>query len=273
MEQVWRRLDGQPIPVEVKGTSFHYQGQRAIMTIIRDITEAKKIQQRFLQYERLAAVGKVIAAIAHEIRNPLVIVSGMTQILKAKMESRSEFTQELSTILGQTDQLRLFMNDILDYSRDLQIRKVPVELQGIVESALIGVQAQLGLGHVNVQVRREWGSPVLQVWADGERLEQVLANLILNAYQSMKEQGVLTLSGRVEGDWMVLGVQDDGSGIQASDLPHLFEPFFTTKKHGSGLGLPISQKIMEAHGGRIEVQPVSPHGTLFNLYLPLTRPS
>ena len=270
-EAVAVRKDGSRVPIELQGRNFHYKGKDLRVMSVRDLTERKRIQSKLLQYERLAAVGKVIAAIAHEVRNPLAVISGMSQILKSKVGSDPSHSQELSTIRDQSERLKMFMNDILDYSREMEIRRQKVEIPGLIEKSLVTVQTQVGPSHVNVEVQRDWKASLPEVSADGQRLEQVLENLILNAYQSMQDKGNLTLSCRQQGEWLVIGVMDDGPGIQEADFPHLFEPFFTTKKHGSGLGLPISQKIMEAHGGRIEVQKVAPHGTRFNLYLPLVR--
>ena len=270
-EQKLLRADGQVMDAETKGTPFVYQGHPAVLTIVRDVTDRKKTQGMLLRYERLAAVGNVIAAIAHEIRNPLAVVSGMSQILKAKLESRSEFSQELATILAQTDRLRLFMNDILDYSRETEIKKEKVQLQALLERSLVTAQTQFGPGHVGFDMEQDLERTIPDLWADGERLEQVLSNLILNAFQSMKDKGTLTLSARVQEGWIILGVKDTGPGISEADLPHLFEPFFTTKKNGSGLGLSISQKIAEAHRGKIEVRRIQPQGTLFTLQLPLQK--
>src|ERR1019366_8282916 len=130
-----------------KGIPFLYQGIPSVLTIARDITERKKSQQTLLRYERLAAVGKVIAGLAHEIRNPLAVVSGMSQILNAKLESRSEYSQELATILNQTERLKLYMNDILDYSREMEIKKGKVDIQNLLEKSLVVVQAQIGHPH------------------------------------------------------------------------------------------------------------------------------
>ncbi len=270
-EQKLVSVDGRVLDAETKGTPFVFQGRPAVLTIVRDITDRKKTQGMLLRYERLAAVGNVIAAIAHEIRNPLAVVSGMSQILNAKLESRSEFSQELQTILSQTDRLRLFMNDILNYSRETEIKKEKVDLQSLLERSLVTAQTQFGSQHVNIKVKQELEKPIPDLWADGERLEQVLVNLVLNAYQAMKDMGTLVLNCSVREGWVFLGVKDDGPGINEGDLHHLFEPFFTTKKNGSGLGLPISQKIVEAHGGKIEVRRVQTGGMLFTIQLPIQK--
>ncbi len=269
LEQKMIRLDGQIIDVEVKGLPFTYEGKQAGLAIIRDITESKKIQVMLLRYERLAAVGKVIAAIAHEIRNPLAVISGMSQILNTKLEHHSEYSQELDTIMTQATRLKFFMNDILEYSREMEVKKENVDSQTLMEQSLQVSQVQLGPRHANFKVEWHWEKDLPSLWVDGGRIEQILINLILNAYQALGDQGTLILSGRMERGQILMSVEDDGPGISEADLPHLFEPFFTTKKNGSGLGLSISLKIAAAHDGKIMVERLTPRGTRFTLQLPL----
>ncbi len=273
MEQKWKSFDGQPIDVEIKGIPFMFRGLPAIMAIIRNVTESKKNHQTLLRYERLAAVGKVIAAIAHDVRNPLAVLSGMSQILTAKLEARKEYSQELKTILAQADRLKYFMNDILDYSREMEIRKTQIDTRAILEESLVVAQSQGGAKQGTIQVEWQCGENLPGLFADGERLQQVLANLMVNAFQAVNEGGTIRLSADVKDGKMFLGVEDDGPGISEADMPRLFEPFFTTKKQGSGLGLSISQKIAEAHGGKIEVARILPHGTKFTVELPLGKES
>ncbi len=271
MEQKWRSLDGKPVEVEVKGIPFTFRGHPSIMTILRDVTESKKNHQTLLRYERLAAVGKVIAAIAHDVRNPLAVLSGMSQILTAKLEARKEYSQELQTILTQADRLKYFMNDILDYSREMEIRKSEIDPRTVLEESLVVAQSQAGSKQGSVQVEWKCAKDLPRLFADGERLEQVMMNLMVNAYQAVGEGGCIRLSAELREGKMLLGVEDNGSGISEADMPRLFEPFFTTKKHGSGLGLSISQKIAEAHGGKIEVERLKPNGTKFIVELPLGK--
>ena len=267
IEQKWRSLDGKTVDVEVKGIPLVYKSQPAILAIVRDVTESKKNRARFLQYERLAAVGKVIAAIAHEIRNPLAVVSGMSQLLKAKLENKSEFSSELDVILTQAHRLKLFMNDILDYSRGLEIHKTPLDLIGLVEESLTLAQAQVVPFPGTIEVEMKLDGNLGRVEADRDRLEQVLVNLIVNAYQAVDKNGRIIISTGGAGSQVWISVEDNGCGITEQDLSRLFEPFFTTKKNGSGLGLSLSQKIVEAHGGRMEAQAL-PTGSRFTVYLP-----
>ncbi len=268
MDQVWLKLDGSPIDVEVRGTFFNFMGKPSILSILRNVSERKRTQQMLLRYERLAAVGQVIAGIAHDIRNPLAVLSSMTLHLKEKFEGSASVSKEVETITAQTNRLKRLMNDILDYAKGYTLVKQPIEPKAFLEQCLKLVQTQVGASHRNVQVRWKIDSPLASFTADRERLEQVLLNLILNAYEAVEKGGVLTL-GFEETDQMVcLKVEDNGPGIPEGAITRLFEPFFTTKKYGSGLGLSLSQKIVEAHGGKIEAEWVYPHGTLFTVQIP-----
>jgi two-component system sporulation sensor kinase A len=268
MEQRLVRLDGEEIFGETKGTPFLFKGVPAVLTIVRDMTERRRSQQTLLRYERLAAVGKVIAAIAHEVRNPLAVLTGMIQLMNAKMEGRKEYSQELKTMLSQAERLRFFMNDILDYSKELEIRKEPVVIEDLLDESLAAAQAQAGAQADKVDLEMPRRAKWITLSADQARLQQVLVNLLTNAYQAVGEKGRIKLGVKQSKAETRLIIEDDGPGIPDADLNHLFEPFFTTKKGGSGLGLSISQKIAAAHGGKIEVERLKPHGTRFTVVLP-----
>ncbi|HVM33577.1 MAG TPA: PAS domain S-box protein [bacterium] len=276
MDQVWLRLDGAPIDVEIRGTFFNFMGKPSILSILRNVSERKRTQQMLLRYERLAAVGQVIAGIAHDIRNPLAVLSAMTLHLREKFEDEggksSLVAKDVETITTQTNRLKRLMNDILDYAKGLTLVKQPIEPRAFLEQSLKLVQAQLGAAPPSVEIEWRLEKDAEPFWGDRERLEQVFLNLILNAYEALEGGGTLTLSFESAPGEVLLKVEDDGPGIPEGALSRLFEPFFTTKKYGSGLGLSVSQKIVEAHGGKIEAEWVYPHGTLFTVRLPREKP-
>jgi two-component system sporulation sensor kinase A len=270
VEQKMVGLDGETIEVETKGTPIQYQGRPAVLTMIRDIRDRKKNQATLLRYERLAAVGQVITAIAHEIRTPLSVVGATAQFLREKAEEKNEWKEETETLYAQTERLRRFFDDILDYSREMSIRKDLFRPREVMEQALELARSQ-ARHHPGVKILWDWDEKTPALIADSLRLEQVLVNLFLNSFQALKEGGTVNLASRLLPDWLQLEIRVDGPGISEAILPRLFEPFFTTKKQGTGLGLPISQKIAEAHGGRIEIRVLKPHGTCCTLFLPLTE--
>jgi signal transduction histidine kinase len=196
------------------------------------------------------------------------VLSSMTLHLKEKFEGSASVSKEVETITAQTNRLKRLMNDILDYAKGYTLVKQAIEPKAFLEQCLKLVQTQVGTSHRNVQVRWKMDSALTSFTADRERLEQVLLNLILNAYEAVEKGGVLTLGFESTDQMVCLKVEDDGPGIPEGAITRLFEPFFTTKKYGSGLGLSLSQKIVEAHGGKIEAEWVYPHGTLFTVQIP-----
>ena len=242
MDQVWLRLDGAPIDVEIRGTFFNFMGKPSILSILRNVSERKRTQQMLLRYERLAAVGQVIAGIAHDIRNPLAVLSAMTLHLREKFVGLdASVAKDVETITAQTNRLKRLMNDILDYAKGMTLIKQEIAPRVFLEQCLKLVQTQLGAarplgGGEIVAAPGRVLSPLLG--GDRERLEeQVFLNLILNAYEALEGGGSLVLSFESNETEILLRVQDDGPGIPEAALARLFEPFFTTKKYGSGLGL------------------------------------
>jgi len=270
VEQKMVNLEGEILEVETKGTPIHFQGRPAVLTMIRDIRDRKKNQAMLLRYERLAAVGQVITAIAHEIRTPLSIVGATAQLLREKTGERCEWKEETETLWFQTERLRRFFDDILDYSKEMSIKKDTVHPREIMEQALQMARSQAP-SFKDVEILWDWNEKIPTLIADGLRLEQILVNLIFNSFQALKGKGTVILASHWVSGWLQLEIRDDGPGIPEAILPRLFEPFFTTKKQGTGLGLPISLKIAEAHGGRIDVRNLQPHGTCCTLFLPLAE--
>lgn len=169
IEQKIVRRDGQVLDVETKGVSLIYQGRPSVLTIIRDVTERKKNQTLFLRYERLAAVGKAIAAIAHEVRNPLAVVAGTTEILREKVKGQPELAREVAVLMEQTGRLKNFINDILDYSREMPVKKGTIDPKSLLERPETSPgpgwrnpgrdQDRMGNRKRTSQVTSGWGTP------------------------------------------------------------------------------------------------------------------
>ena len=235
--------------------------------------------------EKMASVGQMAAAIAHEINTPLGIILGYAQLMMDDFEEGSEPYQNLVVIERQTKASRKIVADLLKYSRQSGSIRQSVHLNEIVSDALAVTEHSLGLNHV--QVQRELCVDLPPVMGDPEKLCQVVVNLINNASHAMEDQGGGLLQVRTcleLGDrFGIIEVQDSGHGIPSHIKARIFDPFFTTKPvgKGTGLGLTVSYGIMKEHGGTIEIEsPVRSIsraqgeikkglGTLFRLRLPL----
>jgi len=225
------------------------------------VDERKLSEGKLLHVERLAAIGQVTGAIAHEMRNPLSVILALAQ---EKAEAGDE---DAGRIVAQSKRLVRLMEDILDFSRQTVLKKEKLSVTAILQSAI--ASARKGAKKAADGVTLQWeGTSDDWMLGDRVRLEQVFHNLILNAFQSLAGKGRIVLSCRHEGDHVVVGVEDDGPGMPEADLPRVFEPFFTTKKLGTGLGLSISRKIVEDHGGTLEAIRLEPGGMLFKTTLP-----
>ncbi|HVM31569.1 MAG TPA: PAS domain S-box protein [bacterium] len=268
-EKRMRRKDGSYIQVESVSFSIRFEGTPMVVAVARDLTDRKAQEQALLKYERLGAIGEMAAGMAHEIRNPLSGIQLSAEYLLKKYGAAPEAAEQIKNILDQAARLGQLVNDTLDYSRDKAAHeKEVVDVMALFRTSLRLAQVQYGPGHRRFQIqwKLDWNLYFLK--ATPHRIQQVLVNLILNAFQALGEAGTVTLACEKRDGWIALSVADDGPGLADKDLDRLFEPFFTTKTSGSGLGLSVSRKIAQAHGGRITARRADPKGMVFVLELP-----
>ncbi len=236
------------------------------IVLFQDLTPYKALEEEVRRADRLAAVGKLAAGMAHEIRNPLASMSGSVQLLKEELVTASpEHRRLMDIILRETDRLNELITDFLLFARPGHPKREPVDLAALVEetAALAGTARDRA---VSVDVRMERPLPLV---GDARELRQVFWNLIVNAEQAMPRGGRVEVRGRLaDAATIEVTVRDGGDGIAAKDLPKIFDPFFTTKPNGTGLGLAIVHRIVQSHGGTIAVTSRPGTGTTFTLRLP-----
>ncbi len=234
--------------------------------------ELARAQKELIDRERLAALGELSASIAHEVRNPLGVIFNSVGSLRRLLKPGGDVALLLDIVGEEADRLNRMVGDLLDYSRPVQPALQPVPLRPLLEEALAAARQQLGPPAEPVKVDLSVAPEVETVRADARLLRQVLINLFLNAYQAMPRGGHLEVRARLaelEGRPAAEVVMNDtGPGIPADVGPRVFLPFFTTKATGTGLGLAVVKRIVEGHGGAIELgRP--PVGAEFRLRLPL----
>jgi two-component system sensor histidine kinase HydH len=227
--------------------------------------------------ERLAALGQMAAGLAHEIRNPLGSIKGAAQVLQPiGQESKDPSIKEfLNIIVEETDRLNKIVSQFLDYARPYRGDPRPLDINDVVKKTLQLLENEENAQPVEISTALIDGLP--QVRADAEQLRQVFLNLSINALQAMSQGGKLHVSSSlrrstrrgVAAAFLEVRFRDTGAGIPSGDLRNLFIPFFTTKEKGTGLGLPISQRIIENHGGTIEVRSKPGAGSTFTVLLPV----
>ncbi|MFA5411223.1 MAG: PAS domain S-box protein [Candidatus Omnitrophota bacterium] len=241
--------------------------------IAKDITERKKLEYQILQSEKLAAIGQLAAGMAHEISNPLFVISGrLEMLLHRKRLLKGLFWNigtDLKIINEQSDRIRKLVDRMLKFARQGTMNLEVIDINDVIESVL-PLLAYQKLVDVKVEVEKELVKDLLFVKGDLNQLQEVFLNLFMNAYQAMPKGGKLSIRTRNLPDkFAEIRISDTGSGIPEQGLKNLFMPFFSTKKEGTGLGLSICYNIIRNHNGKIEVESVPNKGTTFIIKLPL----
>ncbi|MHB1222521.1 MAG: hybrid sensor histidine kinase/response regulator [Gemmatimonadaceae bacterium] len=239
-----------------------------VLLIGRDVTTEVEMQARLVETERLAAVGELVAGVAHEVNNPLGSISAFAQLLLREEGLTADQRESLEIIYGETLRASHVVKDLLAFARRSAPRRESVDLAQVVERALRLRGYQLASHGVSTVLQLPPGLP--SVVGDARQLQQVVLNLVTNALQAMPDGGDLRLTASAGDNMVALEITDSGTGIPESVRPHIFEPFFTTKPEGegTGLGLSVSYGIVAAHGGTLALADSSPSGTTFLISLP-----
>jgi len=231
------------------------------------------LDEQLLQSQKLAAVGEMSSGIAHEINNPLAVISQEAELVKTLLESRQALTPEIADslreIAAQVARGRDITRGLLDFSRKMEPVAQRESLDRIIEDMVVLVEKEAGL--TGARVERNYDPDLAPITADAPLLRQAVINLLTNALDAAGEGGVITVStGRAGKEAAFVSVADDGPGIAAEDIQRIFNPFFTTKPpgKGTGLGLSICHNIVARMGGVIDVKSEPGRGAVFTIVLP-----
>jgi two-component system sensor histidine kinase PilS (NtrC family) len=262
-----RRLGGQVVPVRLTFSALRAGDGRRIGLIAacEDLSSIRAMEARMRAADRLASLGRMAANIAHEIRNPLASLSGAVEVLAGGGtfdETRDRLGQ---IVLKETARLNNIIREFLEYARPAPLHRESVNVAEALDEVLLLLEHRATPG--TLKVVREF-PPALMWNVDRQQFRQAIWNLCVNAFQAMPEGGELRVTTAVTGRNLVLRVSDSGEGIVATDLAQIFEPFFSTKADGSGLGLALVHRIVQEHGGEIDVQSRPGAGTTFTLTIP-----
>jgi signal transduction histidine kinase len=247
------------------------QGKNADLE--RSYHALQEAQEKLIQAEKMASIGRLASRIAHELRNPIQGIRMGMELIKQDFSSLPEsdrLRETVGTTLQHIDQEILAANkiiqDLLEYAREMKFEYTGTDVNNLIEGVLFNLAEKIAASHVTVKTHYSQINPII---ADGIRIRQAMFNLIQNGIEAMPTGGTLTLttSARKEST-VVISVQDTGCGIAPEHKPRMFEPFFTTKEHGVGLGMSIVLKIIEAHGGTITIDSVEGVGTTVTVRLP-----
>jgi len=208
------------------------------------------------------------AGIAHEIRNPLGAIEGFTELLDRRVTdpAAKELVRE---ILLEVNNLNRIVTQFLAFVREPQLRVAPADPAAVTRSAVDAVIAEKGRADIRLETRMADGLPAVPV--DADLLKQALMNLIQNGIEAMPAGGTLGVRLEAREPWLLIAIADSGEGIAEADRRRIFDPFFTTKKEGTGLGLAITHRLIQAHGGKIDVDSRPGRGSCFTVWLPMRR--
>jgi signal transduction histidine kinase/GAF domain-containing protein len=290
-------------------TLYNDRGERVgILTTFNDMTSMHRLEEEKRRLDRLASLGEMAANVAHEVRNPLASIKTSMQMLRDDLghqeflysEQDESMQESVEVVLKEVERLDLLVRDLLLFARPRQLRRVQCDLVALCDQMLNLLHPQLQ--EANIDLHRVYEAIPI-VWVDVGQMEQVLLNIYKNALQAMPEGGIITIACRCIGvgggregscaplappcplprephatlikqqdpytQWVELVVSDTGSGMAPDQLAQIFQPFYTTKAHGIGLGLPITRRLIEDHGGSLRVESQLGYGTTITIHLPV----
>ena len=267
---------GANLMMEVSARFIDYEGNKLIQAIARDVSEQHALTDKLVQADKMVLLGQLSAGVAHEIRNPLAAVNLNLQVLNRKIEEDApEFTY-VKTALQGVERISKIVEVTLNFSRPAMPDIKGLNLNTLLPATLDLVASVIKRKEIKIELDLDDNLP--SVAADAKQMQQVFINLITNAADSIKTKGDINIKtyyekpgGRNEGAYVIVAISDTGQGIVPEDLPKIFNPFFTRKADGTGLGLPITQRILHQHNGIIDVESTLGKGTTFYVKLPAPK--
>lgn len=241
-----------------------------VVAVIRDVTEIKNLNEEIARHKRLVALGKLSAGIAHEIRNPLSSIRGLAQFIFNSFSKTDERKEDLNTIIQEVDRLNKLVVQVLDFAKLKKPNVIRFSLNDLIRK--ITELFKIEIKDKQIKFNLELSPDISQIQADEDQVRQILMNVIINSIQAIPKKGeikIKTEKAPLKGEPAIkLIIEDSGIGITEKDFNQIFDPFFSTKEKGSGLGLSIVYKLVEAHQGEIKVESKEGEGTKFIILLP-----
>jgi len=231
------------------------------------VRQLEETQDRLIRSERLAVIGNMSAYVAHEIRNPLATIGGFARSILRASNQDDQIRQSAGIIVEEVSRLEKILANIMDFSKPVESVKVASQINEILENTCSLMDPYFK--NSCIKLIKKFNSIIPKIVIDPTQIKQVFLNLIKNAVESMPGGGTLTLETEVEDEHIRINITDTGEGMTSEIMQNIFVPFFTTKVDGSGVGLAVSQKIVDDHHGHIKVKSSLQEGTTFSIYLPI----
>ncbi|MFC5470067.1 PAS domain S-box protein [Cohnella suwonensis] len=253
---------GDLIDVEVSSICVHRNGlDSVVQVVIRDLTERKKTEDIIRRSDKLSIAGELAAGVAHEIRNPLTALRGFMQLLKAKD------TEYVDIMLMEIDRISYIVNEFIGLAKPQALHFVQSDLRSLIGSVIQFMQPQALLYNVDMRMSAEW--PIASVMCEPNQIKQVFMNVLKNAIEAMPNGGQIEVVVSMDPDGnAITRISDEGVGIPQDRLERIGEPFFSLKESGTGLGLMVCHRIIEAHRGQLVISSIVNVGTTLEILLP-----
>jgi two-component system sensor kinase FixL len=258
------RRDGRTFPLHLSVGKMMVGGEHKFTGILHDLSARVQIEEQLREQTSLARLGEMAAVVAHEVKNPLAGVRGAIQVIGNRLPKDSKDAAIVKEIVSRIDGLNGLMQDLLLFARPPVPKPDLVDVTTVVTTTADLIADDPALK--GVQVRLEGATP--RIMADAELLKIVFVNLLINAAHAMHGRGTIRVTLTASADTCRIDVADEGPGIPSEILEKIFVPFFTTKSRGSGLGLPTAKRLVEAHGGNIQIACPAGGGTIVTVQLP-----
>ncbi len=261
------------IPLDITASSIKDTENEIVefLFLFRDLTQIKELKKQVETNKRLAAIGKLAAGVAHEIRNPLSSIKGFVTYLGKRHENNSADKETTKIMVGEVERINRSITQLLEFAKPMAVDKNEVDIKDLITHSLKLVQTDLDKKKIKTKVNIDTTKEKL--YTDNDRMNQVLLNLYINAIEALKTDGTLEVHvlNAAEKEFIEIRVQDNGNGIDEDCLDQIFDPYFTTKATGTGLGLSIVHRIIETLKGTIRVESTKEQGTCFIIKLPASQ--
>ena len=269
--QLWR-ASGKVVPLGLSATPILNEHGlcRGAVIILRDLREIKRLEEQVRRSEKMAAVGKLAAGVAHEIRNPLSSIRGFAQYLRHALAENPREQEYAEVMVKEVDRINKVVTDLLTFSSPMKADPALIDMGDLLKHAVRLVEADAS--SCGVEIHSEVSPDLREVEVDANQMTQGLLNLLLNAIQMSEGGGRIKVGAVTEGARLRVWVEDDGPGISREHMNKIFDPFFTTRDKGTGLGLAIVHSIVENHHGEIKVESPAPgktRGSRFTMTIPV----
>jgi PAS domain S-box-containing protein len=273
-----KRKDGSLIDVEVATHALDFDGRKAALVSVTDVSErmasaaqVRQMQDRLMHNEKIAALGRVAAQVAHEVKNPLAGLRLYSLHLKSKVagklsDAELDIVNKIADGIGRLTETT---EQILSFARPINMNLTGADLNRIVTDASQLLEPQSSANQITVELKLAESLPAVML--DEASIHAALMNLMLNAIQSMPSGGLLVVQTEARGHHVLVTIRDTGKGMSDEQIKNVFEPFYTTRSQGLGLGMPYAKKIIEQHRGTIGVESREGHGTSIEIELPLSE--